>query len=472
MNNALAFLLALVLAGPAVAQVQQSGNVTPGHPAMWATTGVIQDGGSVSTPALTNVGVLNSGLGICDQNLPTSASYVQLCLGFAGGVPTIFANGPGMGSLLNFNINGVTTSFGPAGPDLPLTGGTVTGATTLSGAGTGLTVTNNATLGNGGVSIYNQPYYGNTGEVDANTFGPGPLTGKRALGSGGNLAPYLYLTDALSGTKTGGVSTLAYIATASDTLNAGAGGIQGLRVDLNGGGAGAVGNRVGIYSNLVFAGTNGVKTANSGLYSPLWAYGYVSGNVGGTSGSGNAYGSLWGGVISATLQSGATYWQEAIGLEVDVGVSTGASASYVQGEKIVLQQHNQATSAADYMLGFTSGGIANTGLGSGISFGSPDGWWPFATTASLITTTPPNASLPGGTGPAYAAALGIDLSAVTFSTGAFKSNGFLVNPTGVVTGASYVAGSTAGVASKTCTISALGATITITGGIVTATSGC
>ena len=381
-------------------------------------------------------------------------------------------------TLANTQVNGTLGTTGATslttGGGATMVGGTlaVTGPTTLSGAGTGLTVTNNATLGNGGVSIYNQPYYGNTGEVDANTFGPGPLTGKRALGSGGNLAPYLYLTDALSGTKTGGVSTLAYIATASDTLNAGAGGIQGLRVDLNGGGAGAVGNRVGIYSNLVFAGTNGVKTANSGLYSPLWAYGYVSGNVGGTSGSGNAYGSLWGGVISATLQSGATYWQEAIGLEVDVGVSTGASASYVQGEKIVLQQHNQATSAADYMLGFTSGGIANTGLGSGISFGSPDGWWPFATTASLITTTPPNASLPGGTGPAYAAALGIDLSAVTFSTGAFKSNGFLVNPTGVVTGASYVAGSTAGVASKTCTISALGATITITGGIVTATSGC
>ena len=147
MNNALAFLLALVLAGPAVAQVQQSGNVTPGHPAMWATTGVIQDGGSVSTPALTNVGVLNSGLGICDQNLPTSGSYVQLCLGFVGNVPTIFANGPGMGSLLNFNINGVTTSFGPAGPYLPLTGGNVSGATTFSGAGTGLAVTNNATIG-------------------------------------------------------------------------------------------------------------------------------------------------------------------------------------------------------------------------------------------------------------------------------------------------------------------------------------
>ena len=518
-----ALLLALLLAGPAVAQVQQSGNVTPGHPAMWATTGVIQDGGSVSTPALTNVGVLNSGLGICDQNLPTSGSYVQLCLGFAGGVPTIFANGPGMGSLLNFNINGVTTSFGPAGPYLPLTGGTVSGDATFSGAGTGLAVTNNATvggtlgvtgntslsnatvggtlgvgtnetvggtlgvtgasslhntgvtgtlgvtgattltgatqinntlgvtgnttlgnatvggtlgvtgtstLGNGGVSIYNQPYYGGIGEVDANSFGLGPLTGKRALGAGGNLAPYLYLSDALSGTKTGGVSTLAYISTTSDTMNAGGSGIQGLRVDLQGGGAGAIGNRIGIYSNLSFAGTNGVKTANSGLYSPLWAYGYASGNVGGTSGTGNQYGIFWGGVISATLQSGATYWQETVGLEIDVGVSTGASASYVQGAKIVLQNHNQATSATDYMLGFTSNGIANTGLGNGISFGSPDGYWPFATTASLITTIQPNASLPGGTGPAYAAAYGVDLSGATFSTAAFKSTGFLVDGAG------------------------------------------
>jgi hypothetical protein len=150
------------------------------------------------------------------------------------------------------------------------------------------------------------------------------------------------------------------------------------------------------------------------------------------------------------------------GWEGGVMIAPGASASYVNGGKITVDGCGSASCNGLVIASNT------TTIKMGLVFGGiEDPNWAIAPTGTLI-----GAQAFGVSPNAMNAALGVDLSNVTFSTGAFKSNGFLVDGSGNVTGASYKAGSTAGVASKTCTISALGATITITGGIVTATSGC
>ena len=58
---ALVLLAALSTGNAPRAQVKQSGNVTPGHVAMWTTTGVIQDGGSATAGFLSSIGVVASG---------------------------------------------------------------------------------------------------------------------------------------------------------------------------------------------------------------------------------------------------------------------------------------------------------------------------------------------------------------------------------------------------------------------------
>jgi hypothetical protein len=83
MNRILATLFGLVFTVSASAQsVRQSGTVTRGHIPMWVTDGVIQDGGTPSTPLITGgLGVANSNQrSICTQDSPTGA-VSQICLG-------------------------------------------------------------------------------------------------------------------------------------------------------------------------------------------------------------------------------------------------------------------------------------------------------------------------------------------------------------------------------------------------------
>ena len=67
-------------------------------------------------------------------------------------------------------------------------------------------------------------------------------------------------------------------------------------------------------------------------------------------------------------------------------------------------------------------------------FGAEGGWWAIDPAGTMIGT---RASIPGG--PAFAAAYGMDLSAVAFSGGFLKSAGFLVDGAGNVTANSVAA---------------------------------
>ena len=84
-------ILALLI-GSANAAVIQSGNVTPGHVAAWATTDVVQDGGPATNGTLTELGTQSTGLAYCQNNAPISGAYTQLCLGMVDGIPSITSN--------------------------------------------------------------------------------------------------------------------------------------------------------------------------------------------------------------------------------------------------------------------------------------------------------------------------------------------------------------------------------------------
>jgi hypothetical protein len=276
-----------------------------------------------------------------------------------------------------------------------------------------------------------------SGTIDANIF----QTYNHRMMTGGMLDTALGIYGELSGVQTTGNNCFARINLVSDKLAAGGAGLTTLLIDQQSGGVGTTGNRVGAYINFNFAGGTTNKSLGYGdQYSGLWSYSTATGNVGGATGAGNAWGTLWGGVISATLASGSTFWNGCCGLEIDAGVSAGASAAYVQGLKVVLAHHGQAVNANDYLLGFAKGYLSDVPLANGIMFGSPDGYWPIADTGTLIGALA--SLLP--TPPPRTAGFGVDFNNVTFSAAAFRSPGFLVDPSGNLTAASIMTGAAGG----------------------------
>lgn len=233
----------------------------------------------------------------------------------------------------------------------------------------------------------------------------------------------------ITGARSGGDWQLSLLETTSDTLDAGGGGFLGQYIHLNSGGGNTSGNRVGQYINTNFSGSTLDKARSyPGQYGGQWVYAHASGNAGGTS-LGASFGHLWGGLASATLQSGATFWSYCVGMEVDVGVSSGASAAFAQGLKIVIQNHAQAASPTnDSLLGMAKTTLSDQPFANGIMIGMVDGYWPIASNGTMIGTQASVLATP----PPQTAANGVDFSAVTFSGSAFKSTGFSVDGSGNV----------------------------------------
>ena len=124
--------VALAQSGSAV---KQGGNITPGHPPVWQTNGIIGDGGTPFAGTLSGVGVTYNGSGICQNSAPTTGPFNRICLGTTttGGGLLSFTNfGGGTGGLV-FNVNGTDYPFPFAGV------GTVTSLT----AGTNITLSTN-----------------------------------------------------------------------------------------------------------------------------------------------------------------------------------------------------------------------------------------------------------------------------------------------------------------------------------------
>ena len=144
-KRALLVVAAFLITGQAVAQsVQQSGNVTRGHVAEWVASGIIQDGGTATSPNISSLGIYGYGgtpFCITDTTSPgtPSGNYGQLCFGInaSGAYMNTATYGAGSAIPFQFNINGssvLTLSATGAAFNPIALGGSGSGTTTLSSA--------------------------------------------------------------------------------------------------------------------------------------------------------------------------------------------------------------------------------------------------------------------------------------------------------------------------------------------------
>jgi hypothetical protein len=151
--------------------------------------------------------------------------------------------------------------------------------------------------------------------------------------------------------------------------------------------------------------------------------------------------------LASSLKTGATGWLGLQSAEFDLAIETGASATYKGALYVVLQNNDQVhATRAEAALAFSTAPGTNTPVGWNMLFsvGWSQAWWPMSITGTIIGTTPATDTGPWGAGPSYACAWGVDFSAITFSGGAFKSNGFLVDGSGNVSASKFATGSAAG----------------------------
>ena len=132
--NLRSLLFLLVLPLPACAQtVQQGGNVTYGHAASWAASGVLQDAGTAAAGKLNSLGLYGSGgdpFGITSSATPPpfSGSYWNFGMGVsAASGGTIDLTGPSA-KPVTINIQGA------AALTITSTGVTSAGGTTVNAA--------------------------------------------------------------------------------------------------------------------------------------------------------------------------------------------------------------------------------------------------------------------------------------------------------------------------------------------------
>lgn len=448
-------LLLFSVSAHAQSGCRQTGKVTPGHIASWATDCVLQDGGTPADPQITGgLGVLSGNqqsIGI--NNARNTGPYNQLGFGVtsSGGFITLtpFGGAPDLSlniraPALNFIVNGVTYPFpgSSGGPFLPLSGGTVTGPTifngalsasaggsltgtfsgnptfsgspTFNGSETGLAVTNNATVGG---------TFGVTGQTNIGgplwSVMPGVISnGIRAFSE--NLA--------FSGTATDAPSILNLFQSISDTV-ANANGLDFFHITHNYGGSTLNGSR----NSFVVASSLATTTGNTiGAGAPDYVAGsfFFNGLVanGGTgfpiaqnSGAGFSLNTV------AQLFSGATFYNGLVGYELDMKIATGASARNKVGLNLVqLNGDNVAGSNDDIALDFSNQFAQGSGIGwkYGISFGSQDSYFPIASTGTLIYAQSHSGTLN--------AANGMDFSNVTFSTAFLRSAQFSVSGQGAI----------------------------------------
>ena len=356
---------------------------------------------------------------------------------------------------------------GTGGPFLPLNGGgMVTGATTFNPsvaavgsantvtlAGAATTAPGTLTMTGSDANISLRLVTKGTGtlqtgrmDVASNTNGQGVFDGSTALLIHGNnsytttCSPTLSVAQSAAGIVTSGLAAFNQIAVSLDNVNATA--VQGasaFRVGHAFGGSNTLGNRTAHSVQLIQTAKTGNPRVDGRFYTALGARASTSVNDNGDGST--AGGNLFGSNIIAGLDTGATFWNSLVGMEIDTSAATGTSVLYKIGLQIVnfVGDAVAGSLGVDNALQFAG---ANSGSSPGwnilISVGAYNGWYPLAATGTVIGTTATSLALP--VGPAYAAAYGIDFSAITFSAAFLKSTGFVVDGSGNTTAPSYSVG--------------------------------
>jgi len=301
------------------------------------------------------------------------------------------------------------------GPYLPLTGGTVTGTTTFSGAGNALNVTNTVTAA--------------THRVFRNsTITTAPDRGVSSFIS-------------YSGTYTGAAQVLSSnsLVVSGDNVDGGAaGGLYSTYIGHQFGGSNTKGHRTGAFVSLQQTAKSGNLDKNK-YFTAIGADASSNVNDNGTAGS--FVGNLFGFNFLSRLTSGATFWNSVVGGEIDIVATAGVSVGYKEGFKVVLWQNDAVQgSVADYGIGLAASSAATLGFRIGLNFCSQDGYWPIdiANGTLIGAGTPFSAAIP------KTAKLGVDFSSIAFLEAAYKSTGFQVDGAGIVTASTVQTGTTSG----------------------------
>lgn len=238
-----------------------------------------------------------------------------------------------------------------------------------------------------------------------------------------------------AGTITSSTADWGLFAIDSDTVDpttgSGPGGMTGFRVGhtLTGGKGGRTALSAGLFITGAFTAS---ATGNGSFQTAAGFRAQASVSAGGSAGAGNQRGNLFGINPIVEIKTGAgLYWQAIHGGEITLAVETGTGVNYKSGFQVVQQTGDVVAGASGVDAGFLlinqTSGAAPIGWDVGYCFGSPWGWWPMKSTGTMIGT---GSSFAGG--PSYAAAYGVDFSAVTFSSAFLKSAGFEVDGSGKV----------------------------------------
>jgi hypothetical protein len=147
-----------------------------------------------------------------------------------------------------------------------------------------------------------------------------------------------------------------------------------------------------------------------------------SSNDGGTSGS--EYGNIHGGLFRSELETGATYYNAVVGLEVNPNIETGADALRRTGFKIVPESNgvNQGSTLDNAVSIVNQSGAAKWDYG--FTFGDPTGVWPMQSDGTMLYAFSSGAD-------AKTAATAIDFTNVTFSGDIVKLPNFAIGNDGV-----------------------------------------
>lgn len=345
-----------------------------------------------------------------------------------------------------------------------LTGDTMTGALTLSAAGTALSVANNATVSgvltlgpaSGGTYLTNKT--GNNNglniQVTAATAGvnlwsggtqvagftqststinntlvlnPTPVTSATApfsrginmnqtwtgdAGETGSTMNLITLTDNTTTTAPGGSTAFTIQQIMNSTSASGTRTALGVVQTFNS----PTANIKKIYSTALFTGR---ANSNDNGDATNW------GKIGSGSGSITTLGSY------SLLNNGATYWHGVAGYEMDLAIYAGASAAVKQGMLIVLLANDASQGAwidCAMMIGNQYNQKAGLGWRTGIMFGNDTSAFPMDPTGTMIGAG--GATSTGRYG--QQAGYGIDFLLPTFSKALFRSKQFLVDGSGAL----------------------------------------
>lgn len=190
------WLLALLLfAAPAQAQtVQQSGNVTSGHAAMWATNGVIRDAGSSAQGFLTSLGITaNGGNPFCINSAPITLNglpnpYNRFCMGVgtSSAATIVLQNVNGAAAQdLQLILNGATTTI-PSGSSFVTAASVLTNNGVIIGQGTN--VIENIGTGTSGQCLVSAgsgspPAFSNCSSVTGSTVAGNAICAQDTMGT-------------------------------------------------------------------------------------------------------------------------------------------------------------------------------------------------------------------------------------------------------------------------------------------------